>query len=241
MRDTYLDGELCGVGPDGHHLLQHRAARFGSRQRGRARIFPVRSSLYQRRRSSPHRLMECKERLGGLLANAPPSRHYSDHVIGHGPAFYDKRAACMSRTTSSRNAPMRPTIAACGARSNASTAAATQSPKDQDRAPDADTSRVPRDCNRTVANPRISRHVRTSGGSGTMVTRRGSFLPPRANCPGKTATPAIFDVYFAIRDQRRRCRLGPDRDASIAVLSSCATSRARDRRFFERLSCEQTQ
>ena len=34
-RQAYLDGELCGVGPDGITFLQHRPARVGQRQRGR--------------------------------------------------------------------------------------------------------------------------------------------------------------------------------------------------------------
>jgi bifunctional non-homologous end joining protein LigD len=38
----------------------------------------------------PRPLIERKDQLGAPLASAPPSLHYSDHVIGHGPAFYDK-------------------------------------------------------------------------------------------------------------------------------------------------------
>jgi bifunctional non-homologous end joining protein LigD len=38
-------------------------------------------------------LIERKERLKALLANAAPCLHSSDHVIGQGPTFYDK--ACM--------------------------------------------------------------------------------------------------------------------------------------------------
>jgi ATP-dependent DNA ligase len=58
----------------------------------------------------PRPLIERKERLGALLANAPPSLHYSDHVVGQGPAFYDK--ACAMRVegiVSNRiNAPYTP-------------------------------------------------------------------------------------------------------------------------------------
>src|SRR5947207_362253 len=35
-------------------------------------------------------LIERKARLSTLHANAAPSLHYSDHVVGQGPAFYDK-------------------------------------------------------------------------------------------------------------------------------------------------------
>lgn len=40
-------------------------------------------------------LIERKGRLKVLLASAAPSLHYSDHVVGQGPAFYDK--ACGMR------------------------------------------------------------------------------------------------------------------------------------------------
>jgi ATP-dependent DNA ligase len=41
----------------------------------------------------PRPLIERKERLRTLLANAAPCLHYSDHVVGQGPAFYEKACA----------------------------------------------------------------------------------------------------------------------------------------------------
>jgi ATP-dependent DNA ligase len=41
----------------------------------------------------PWPLIERKERLSALLANPGPCLHYSDHVIGGGPAFYSKACA----------------------------------------------------------------------------------------------------------------------------------------------------
>ena len=41
----------------------------------------------------PRPLIERKERLGTLLSNAAPCLQYSDHVIGHGPGFYEKACA----------------------------------------------------------------------------------------------------------------------------------------------------
>ena len=38
-------------------------------------------------------LIERKHRLSALLANAGPCFHYSDHVVGQGPGFYDKGCA----------------------------------------------------------------------------------------------------------------------------------------------------
>jgi bifunctional non-homologous end joining protein LigD len=42
-RQTYLDGELCGVRPDGTTLVQPDPERFGHGQQRRSRLFPVRS------------------------------------------------------------------------------------------------------------------------------------------------------------------------------------------------------
>jgi hypothetical protein len=41
----------------------------------------------------PRPLIERKQRLSALLANAGPYLHYSDHVLGQGPAFYEKAGA----------------------------------------------------------------------------------------------------------------------------------------------------
>jgi ATP-dependent DNA ligase len=41
----------------------------------------------------PLPLIERKERLDALLANAGPCLHYSDHVVGQGPTFHDKACA----------------------------------------------------------------------------------------------------------------------------------------------------
>jgi hypothetical protein len=41
----------------------------------------------------PRPLIASKERLRPLLANAAPYLHYSDHVVGKGPAFYEKACA----------------------------------------------------------------------------------------------------------------------------------------------------
>jgi ATP-dependent DNA ligase len=52
-RQAYLDGELCGVRPDGRHLVQHDPVGIGQRQRRRARLLPLRSSPSRRRGSLP--------------------------------------------------------------------------------------------------------------------------------------------------------------------------------------------
>jgi len=110
MRQAYLDGELCGVGADGitaFNIVQ-LASDSGN---AAALVFFLFDLLYldgEDLRGRP--LIERKERLSALLAPGAPSLHYSDHVIGQGPAFYEKACAMLLAT------------GACGARSNASTA-----------------------------------------------------------------------------------------------------------------------
>ena len=92
-REAYLDGELCGVGPDGitaFNIVQ-LASDSGN---AAALVFFLFDLLYiDREDLRPRPVIERKERLGTLLANTAPSLHYSDHVLGQGPAFYDKACA----------------------------------------------------------------------------------------------------------------------------------------------------
>jgi DNA ligase D-like protein (predicted ligase) len=92
-RQAYLDGELCGVGPDGttsFNIVQ-LASDSGN---AAALVFFLFDLLYLDGEDlRPRPLIERKERLKALLANAARSLHYSDHVIGQGPAFYDKASA----------------------------------------------------------------------------------------------------------------------------------------------------
>jgi bifunctional non-homologous end joining protein LigD len=86
-RQAYLDGELCGVGPDG--ITSFNIVQLASdRGNAAALVFFLFDLLYVDSEDLRTRLLiERKERLSGLLANAPPSLHYSDHVVGQGPAF----------------------------------------------------------------------------------------------------------------------------------------------------------
>ena len=92
-RQAYFDGELCGVGPDGitaFNIVQ-LASDSGN---AAALVFFLFDLLHldgEDLRECP--LIERKERLKAPLANAAPSLHYSDHVIGQGPAFYEKACA----------------------------------------------------------------------------------------------------------------------------------------------------
>jgi ATP-dependent DNA ligase len=121
---AYLDGELCGVRADGisSFSMIQLASDAGN---AAGLVFFLFDLLYLDGEDLTARpLIERKERLAGLLASTRSSLHYSDHQIGLGPAFTRKPVPSGSKA-SSRNAPMpimRPAIAACGSRSNASTA-----------------------------------------------------------------------------------------------------------------------
>jgi DNA ligase D-like protein (predicted ligase) len=90
-QDAYLDGELCGVLPDGRtafNLIQNAAdASQGSL------VFFLFDLLFQDGediRDLP--LVDRKTRLEAFLVGAPESLRYNDHQIGQGPAFH--RLAC---------------------------------------------------------------------------------------------------------------------------------------------------
>jgi bifunctional non-homologous end joining protein LigD len=92
-RQAYLDGELCGVGPGGITMFNivQLASDSGN---AAALVFFLFDLLYldgEDLRMRP--LIERKERLHTLLSNSAPCLPYSDHMIGQGPAFYEKACA----------------------------------------------------------------------------------------------------------------------------------------------------
>jgi bifunctional non-homologous end joining protein LigD len=92
-RQAYLDGELCGVRPDGttsFSLIQN-ASDTGNAE---ALVFFLFDLLHLDGETITARpLNERKERLETLLSKANGSLHYSDHQIGRGLAFYDRARA----------------------------------------------------------------------------------------------------------------------------------------------------
>ena len=89
-RQGYLDGELCGVRPDGKtsFSLIQTASDAGNAD---ALVFFLFDLLYldgEVISSGP--LRERKERLRGLLSDIGTPLQYSDHQIGRGPEFYAK-------------------------------------------------------------------------------------------------------------------------------------------------------
>ena len=92
-RQAYLDGELCGIGADG--LTSFNIVQLASdRGNAAALVFFLFDLLYLDGEDlQPRPLIERKEQLRTLLSNAGPCLDYSDHVVGQGPAFYEKACA----------------------------------------------------------------------------------------------------------------------------------------------------
>jgi bifunctional non-homologous end joining protein LigD len=87
---AYLDGELCGVRPDGttsFNLIQS-ASDAGNAD---ALVFFLFDLLYLDGEAiGPAPLRDRKGRLQALLATVPPPLQYSDHQLGRGPEFYTR-------------------------------------------------------------------------------------------------------------------------------------------------------
>jgi bifunctional non-homologous end joining protein LigD len=90
-QNAYLDGELCGVLPDGRtafNLIQN-ATDTGE---GSLVFFLFDRLDLNGENLTALPLVERKTRLASLLNGAPDSLRYNDHQIGNGPAFH--RLAC---------------------------------------------------------------------------------------------------------------------------------------------------
>jgi bifunctional non-homologous end joining protein LigD len=101
-QNAYLDGELCGVLPDGRtafNLIQN-ATDTGE---GSLVFFLFDRLDLNGENLTALPLVERKTRLASLLNGAPDSLRYNDHQMGNGPAFH--RLACnIVWRASSRNA-----------------------------------------------------------------------------------------------------------------------------------------
>ena len=90
-QNAYLDGELCGVLPDGRtafNLIQNATDTGG----GWLVFFLFDLLFLDGEDLIALPLVERKTRLASLLKAAPGSLRYNDHQIGHGPEFH--RLAC---------------------------------------------------------------------------------------------------------------------------------------------------
>jgi DNA ligase D-like protein (predicted ligase) len=90
-KNAYLDGELCGVLPDGRtafNLIQNTS---GTGQ-GSLVYFLFDLLFLDGEDLTGLPLIDRKARLANLLTDSPTTLRYSDHQVGHGPAFH--RLAC---------------------------------------------------------------------------------------------------------------------------------------------------
>jgi bifunctional non-homologous end joining protein LigD len=123
-RPAYLDGELCGVGPDGvtSFSMIQLASDSGN---AAALVFFLFDLLYHDSEDLTARPpLDRKTRLAGLLSNVPSPLQYCDHQIGRGREFHKQACAMSLEGILSKRADglTRPATAACGSRSNACTA-----------------------------------------------------------------------------------------------------------------------
>ena len=92
-RQAYLDGELCGVGPDGITSFS-RIQTASDASNAAGLVFFLFDLLHLDGEDIAARpLIERKQRLAAVLPTDGSPLHYSDHVVGRGPAFYDKACA----------------------------------------------------------------------------------------------------------------------------------------------------
>jgi DNA ligase D-like protein (predicted ligase) len=92
-RQAYLDGELCGLGPDGITSFSRIQAASDTENATGLVFFLFDLLHFDGEDLSPRPLTLRKQRLAALLPVEGSPLHYSDHVIGQGPAFYDKACA----------------------------------------------------------------------------------------------------------------------------------------------------
>ena len=112
-QNAYLDGELCGVMPDGRsafNLIQNAT----DSGQGSLVFYLFDLLFLDGENLTALPLVNRKARLASLLKDAPDSLRYNDHQIGHGPEFH--RVACehglegiVSKRTNSRYEPNRRT------------------------------------------------------------------------------------------------------------------------------------
>jgi DNA ligase D-like protein (predicted ligase) len=91
VRDAYVDGELCGMLPDGRtafNLIQNAT----DAGQGSLVFFVFDLLFLDGEDIRDLALVDRKTRLEAVLVGAPESLRYNDHQIGQGPAFH--RLAC---------------------------------------------------------------------------------------------------------------------------------------------------
>jgi DNA ligase D-like protein (predicted ligase) len=92
-KQAYLDGELCGVRPDGVTSFSMIQAASDSGNAAALVLFLFDLLHLDGEDLCPRPLIERKAKLAALLAGAHSPLQYCDHQIGHGLAFYTEACA----------------------------------------------------------------------------------------------------------------------------------------------------
>ena len=93
VAQAYLDGELCGMRPDGTSSFALIQAASDARN-DHALVFFLFDLLHLDGEDlTPLPLFERKERLAAVLRGVGAPLQYSDHQVGHGAAFYSQACA----------------------------------------------------------------------------------------------------------------------------------------------------
>jgi ATP-dependent DNA ligase len=111
-RNAYLDGELCGVRPDGttaFNLIQNTT----DTGEGSLVFFLFDLLHLDGGNMTALPLVDRKTRLASLLHGAPNSLRYNDHQIGHGPAFHRQTLGMPSLAVEMFTCPTLPREAGC--------------------------------------------------------------------------------------------------------------------------------
>jgi ATP-dependent DNA ligase len=118
---AYLDGELCGVRPDGTTSFSMIQAASDSGNADALVFFLFDLLFLDGEDLTGLPLSERKARLAIVMGSVGPPLQYSDHQVGRGPTFYARRASSAWKGLS-RSDLMRRTlrvIGVCGSRQNA--------------------------------------------------------------------------------------------------------------------------
>jgi bifunctional non-homologous end joining protein LigD len=89
-RQAYLDGELCGIGPDGIPSFSRLQAASDAGSSAGLVLYLFDLLHLDGDDVAARPLIDRKKRLAALLAKVSPPLLTSDHHLGNGPAFYHK-------------------------------------------------------------------------------------------------------------------------------------------------------
>jgi DNA ligase D-like protein (predicted ligase) len=90
VKTAYIDGELCALRPDGVPAFSRLQAAMDEGRTDDLVFFAFDLLYLDGKSTSALPLIERKERLRALFADAAPGLRFSDHVVDHGPRFREQ-------------------------------------------------------------------------------------------------------------------------------------------------------